>query len=78
MNVALRVNSRGGKKLRRGDTVQYIICKVSCTGADAGALSGSERGFGRAQAIRWLKQYESGYYANSWNKQKTTSNLCCV
>ncbi|XP_037088762.1 DNA polymerase alpha catalytic subunit-like [Pollicipes pollicipes] len=27
VNVALRVNSRGGKKLRRGDTVQYIICK---------------------------------------------------
>ena len=24
--VALRMNSKGGKKLRAGDTVQYVIC----------------------------------------------------
>ncbi len=26
MQVAVRVNSKGGKKLRSGDTVEYIIC----------------------------------------------------
>lgn len=29
VQVALRMNSRGGKKLRQGDTVQYVICEVS-------------------------------------------------
>ena len=24
--MALRMNSKGGKKLRAGDTVQYVIC----------------------------------------------------
>ncbi|XP_022255477.1 DNA polymerase alpha catalytic subunit-like, partial [Limulus polyphemus] len=28
VQVALRLNSRGGKKLRHGDTVSYIICQV--------------------------------------------------
>lgn len=29
VQVALRVNSKGGKKLRQGDTVPYVICQVS-------------------------------------------------
>ncbi|XP_076048772.1 DNA polymerase alpha catalytic subunit [Oratosquilla oratoria] len=29
VQVAIRVNSRGGKKLKQGDTVQYIICEDS-------------------------------------------------
>ena len=28
VQVALRVNTRGGKKLIHGDTVSYIICQV--------------------------------------------------
>ncbi|KAJ8871338.1 hypothetical protein PR048_027655 [Dryococelus australis] len=27
VQVALRINSRGGKKIRQGDTVEYIICE---------------------------------------------------
>ena len=29
--VALRINSRGGKKLVQGDTVSFIICQVNPT-----------------------------------------------
>ena len=28
VQVALRINSRGGKKMVQGDTVSYIICQV--------------------------------------------------
>ena len=28
VQVAMRFNSRGGKKLRAGDTVSYVICEV--------------------------------------------------
>ncbi|KAH9369595.1 hypothetical protein HPB48_011511 [Haemaphysalis longicornis] len=28
VQVALRLNSKGGKKLRQGDTVTYVICNV--------------------------------------------------
>lgn len=27
--VAMRLNSRGGKRIRQGDTVSYVICDVS-------------------------------------------------
>jgi len=29
LQVAMRINSRGGKKLKAGDTVSYVICDVS-------------------------------------------------
>ncbi|MPC84954.1 DNA polymerase alpha catalytic subunit [Portunus trituberculatus] len=29
VQVALRVNAHGGKSLRQGDTVSYVICDVS-------------------------------------------------
>lgn len=28
LQVAMRINSRGGKKLKAGDTVSYVICDV--------------------------------------------------
>ena len=28
MQVALRLNSKGGRKMRGGDTVYYVICQV--------------------------------------------------
>ena len=37
--VALRVNSKGGKKLRAGDTVQYVICE------DGSNLAATQRAF---------------------------------
>ena len=37
--VALRVNSKGGKKLRAGDTVQYVICD------DGSNLAATQRAF---------------------------------
>lgn len=30
LQVAMRINSKGGKKLKAGDTVSYVICDVSC------------------------------------------------
>ena len=32
LQVAMRINSRGGKKLKAGDTVSYVICDVSFWG----------------------------------------------
>ncbi len=29
VQVAMRFNSKGGKKLRSGDTVFYVVCEVS-------------------------------------------------
>ena len=37
--VALRMNSRGGKKLRQGDTVPYVIC------ADGSSLAATQRAY---------------------------------
>ncbi len=28
VQVALRINSKGGKKMKGGDTVYYVICEV--------------------------------------------------
>ncbi len=39
LQVALRVNSKGGKKLRAGDTVQYVICD------DGSALPATQRAY---------------------------------
>ncbi|XP_076323971.1 DNA polymerase alpha catalytic subunit isoform X2 [Tachypleus tridentatus] len=39
VQVALRLNSRGGKKLRHGDTVSYIICE------DGSNLAATQRGY---------------------------------
>lgn len=30
VQVALRLNQHGGRKLKQGDTVTYIICEVFC------------------------------------------------
>jgi DNA polymerase alpha subunit A len=37
--VAIRVNSKGGKKLRAGDTVAYVICD------DGSGLPATQRAF---------------------------------
>ena len=39
VQVAMRINSSGGKKLRAGDTVQYIICD------DSSGLSATQRAY---------------------------------
>ncbi|ROT82337.1 putative DNA polymerase alpha catalytic subunit-like [Penaeus vannamei] len=39
VQVALRMNSRGGKKLRQGDTVQYVICE------DGSNLAATQRAY---------------------------------
>ncbi len=39
VQVALRVNSKGGKKLRAGDTVEYIICQ------DGSQLAATQRAY---------------------------------
>ncbi|CAL4103579.1 unnamed protein product, partial [Meganyctiphanes norvegica] len=39
VQVALRINSRGGKKLRNGDTVEYVICD------DGSNLSATQRAY---------------------------------
>lgn len=35
LQVAMRINSRGGKKMKAGDTVSYVICDVSVDSADS-------------------------------------------
>ncbi|XP_063224036.1 DNA polymerase alpha catalytic subunit isoform X2 [Bacillus rossius redtenbacheri] len=39
VQVALRINSKGGKKIRQGDTVEYIICE------DGGNLPAMQRAY---------------------------------
>ncbi len=46
VQVALRMNSKGGKTLRAGDTVYYIICQVDISLCIIQLSEGEEECFG--------------------------------
>ena len=58
VQVALRMNSKGGKKIRAGDTVPYVICD------DGSGLAATQRAF-HVDEVKDAKSnltVDTGYY----------------
>eukprot|EP00092_Neocalanus_flemingeri_P020784 GFUD01022520.1.p1 GENE.GFUD01022520.1~~GFUD01022520.1.p1 ORF type:complete len:1437 (+),score=492.07 GFUD01022520.1:76-4386(+) len=70
VQVAMRVNSSGGKKLRAGDTVQYVICE------DGSGLSATQRAYHveEVKTSETLKIDTQYYLANQLHP--VVSRLC--